>query len=67
MEDTNNFVRALDRATKYESETLHPEQKINRIEYGNNVAVTTTVIHKVRPEKKYVKIGVKDIVHNGER
>ena len=64
---SDNFVKALDKQTMYESETLHPKEKVSNIQYGNVVNVTTTMIHRVRPEKKYIKIGVDDIVKNGLR
>ena len=67
MTNDNNFVRALDRATKYESELLRPEVKIDQKNFGEHVTVTTTMVHQVRPEKKYIKIGVNDIVKNGLR
>lgn len=62
--EKNNFVRALDKATKYESETLHPEKPMGGYNMGPAVSVKCTTINKVRPQKEFIKVDVKDIVRS---
>lgn len=64
MEQNDNFVRALDKATKWESETLHPEKNIGGYNMGPNMSVKVNTIHKERPRKEYIKVDTKDIVRS---
>jgi hypothetical protein len=65
MEKTSdNFIRALDKATKWESELLHPEKNIGGYDMGDHMSVTVNTINRVRPQKTHIKVGVKDIVRS---